>query len=119
MKAIKQISITAKDLARARKFYQETLGLQYLFPAGIMEFFQCGSVRILLGGPGSGHYHTSMIYFDADDIRARHAELKSKGVEFMGEPHMIARLADREVWLAEFKDSEGNPMGLMSEVLLK
>ena len=119
MKAIKQISITAKDLARAKKFYQETLGLQHLFPAGVMEFFQCGTVRILLGGPGSGHDHISMIYFDVDDIKAKHAELKSKGVEFKGEPFMVAKLPHAEVWLAEFRDSEGNQMGLMGEVPLK
>jgi len=116
MKGIKQISITAKDLARAKKFYQETLGLQHLFPAGIMEFFQCGNVRILLGGPGSGHDHTSMVYFDCDDIQATHKDLVGKGVSFMGAPQMIAKLPDREVWLAEFRDSEGNPMGLMSEI---
>jgi len=28
---------------------------------------------------------------------------------------MIARLPDREVWLAEFDDGEGNALALMSE----
>lgn len=28
---------------------------------------------------------------------------------------MIARLTDREVWLAEFDDGEGNALALMAE----
>ena len=31
------------------------------------------------------------------------------------QPHMIARLPDREVWIGLFDDSEGNTLALMSE----
>ena len=34
---------------------------------------------------------------------------------FKTEPHEIATLADREVWLADFEDTEGNTLALMSE----
>ena len=44
--------------------------------------------------------------------------LKARGVAFLGEPHRVATLADREVWLAEFEDTEGNTLALMSEVRL-
>jgi methylmalonyl-CoA/ethylmalonyl-CoA epimerase len=36
-------------------------------------------------------------------------------VRFVGEPHMIARMPDHELWLAEFRDSENNVMALMEE----
>jgi hypothetical protein len=36
-------------------------------------------------------------------------------VTFRSQPHKIATLADREVWLADFEDSEGNVLALMSE----
>ena len=39
----------------------------------------------------------------------------SRGVTFRTEPHKIATLADREVWLADFGDTEGNTLALMSE----
>ena len=34
---------------------------------------------------------------------------------FRGEPHRIATLPDREVWLADFEDTEGNGLALMAE----
>ena len=33
---------------------------------------------------------------------------------FRSQPHKIATLADREVWLADFENSEGNVLALMS-----
>jgi catechol 2,3-dioxygenase-like lactoylglutathione lyase family enzyme len=46
---IGQIAITVSDLARSQQFYQHTLGMKLLFNAGNMAFFQCGSVRLMLG----------------------------------------------------------------------
>ena len=31
-------------------------------------------------------------------------------------PHQIARMPDRDVWLADFRDTEGNALALLSEV---
>jgi methylmalonyl-CoA/ethylmalonyl-CoA epimerase len=57
----------------------------------------------------------SIIYFAVDDIKATHETLVAGGVTFRTPPHMIAKLPDREVWLADFEDSEGNVLALMSE----
>ena len=57
----------------------------------------------------------SVIYFGVDDIQEAHAALAARGVLFPGAPHKIATLADREVWLADFNDTEGNSLALMSE----
>jgi hypothetical protein len=52
-----------------------------------------------------------------DDIGAAHGELLARGVEFIGAPHMIYRHADgTEEWMAFFKDPEGRPLALMSQV---
>ena len=32
------------------------------------------------------------------------------------EPHLLARMPDHDLWMTFFRDSEGNLMGLMSEV---
>jgi methylmalonyl-CoA/ethylmalonyl-CoA epimerase len=41
----------------------------------------------------------------------------ARGVEFIGAPHMIYRHADgTEEWMAFFKDPEGRPLALMSQV---
>jgi len=50
------------------------------------------------------------------DIQGAHAAMQGKGVEFKHEPAMIARMPDHELWMAFFKDSEGNTGALMSEV---
>lgn len=55
------------------------------------------------------------MYFAVDDIHQAHATLTSRGVTFKTAPHKIVTLADREVWLADFEDSEGNTLALMSE----
>ena len=39
---IGQIALTVTDLAEAKRFYGETLGMKFLFDAGTMAFFQCG-----------------------------------------------------------------------------
>ena len=51
-----------------------------------------------------------------DDIKAAHTTLTERGVTFAAEPHMIAKLPDREVWMAFIEDGEGNTLGLMNEV---
>ena len=64
------------------------------------------------GVPGIAN---SALYFKVEDIHAEFTRLKAAGVKFAEEPHRIARLADREIWLAAFHDPEGNLLALMSE----
>ena len=60
-----------------------------------------------------------MLYFDVADIQLAHAGLIARGVMFKSEPHVVAKLPDREVWLADFGDGEGNTLALMSEVKIE
>ena len=70
----------------------------------------------MLSPPSPGFDHPgSVLYFAVDDIHASHAGLAGRGVMFTTPPTKIATLADREVWLAAFADTEGNPLALMSE----
>ena len=39
-----------------------------------------------------------------------------RGVEFIDEPHLIARMPDHELWMSFFKDPSDNMLALMSEV---
>jgi methylmalonyl-CoA/ethylmalonyl-CoA epimerase len=59
---------------------------------------------------------SSILYFRVGDLRAAYAELSERGVPFVDEPHLIAKLPDHELWMAFFRDPDGNLMGLMSEV---
>jgi len=115
---IGQISMRARDIDRATAFYSQTLDLKMLFRAGDLSFFDCGGVRLMLSKPEKAEFDHpgSVLYFKVPDINASYRELSARGVEFLGEPHLIARMPDHELWMAFFNDSEGNTLALMSEV---
>lgn len=116
---IGQLLIPVEDLARAIVFYRDTLGLRFLFTAPPqMSFFQSGNVRILVGVPESNgpHHRGSTVYFRVDDIHAVSQTLAGRGVPFTAPPQLIHRTPATELWLAEFRDPDGNPLALMSEV---
>ena len=112
-----QISMRVQDVDRAVRFYRDALRLPFLFAAPPrLAFFNCDGVRLMLSTPEPGFDHPgSVLYFAVDDIRQMHETLTSRGVAFRTAPHKIATLADREVWLAEFADTEGNTLALMAE----
>ena len=118
---IHQISMRAHNIERAVRFYLDVLGLPFLFAAPPrLAFFDCDGVRLMLSTPEPGFDHPgSVLYFAVEDIRYMHDTLASRGVAFRTEPHKIATLADREVWLADFEDTEGNTLALMSEPRLQ
>jgi methylmalonyl-CoA/ethylmalonyl-CoA epimerase len=117
LQRIHQVSIRISDIERAVRFYRDTLGLKLLFQAPPqLAFFDCGGVRLMLSPPEPEFDHQgSVLYFAVDDIKAAHTALAAAGVKFRTGPHMIAKLPDREVWLTDFEDSEGNVLALMSE----
>jgi predicted enzyme related to lactoylglutathione lyase len=114
---IGQISMNAHDIDRATAFYADTLQVTLLFRAGHMSFFDCGGVRLMLSRAEKPEFDHpgSVLYFKVDDIAAAHRELAARSVAFLGEPHLIARMPDHELWMAFFKDTEGNTLALMSE----
>jgi methylmalonyl-CoA/ethylmalonyl-CoA epimerase len=115
---IGQIAVTVHDVARAVAFYRDTLGMKFLFEVPHMAFFDCGGVRLMLAIPqGEGTDHpASVIYYKVDDIGRAHQILAERGAAFVSPPHLVARMPDHELWMAFFKDSEGNLLALMSEV---
>jgi predicted enzyme related to lactoylglutathione lyase len=115
---VHQLLIPVSDLERAITFYRDTLGLPFLFTAPPqMSFFQCGSVRLLIGVPPESEppMRGGTVYFGVADIHAAHAELSRRGVAFGAPPHVIHRAETFDLWLAEFRDPDGNSLALMSE----
>jgi predicted enzyme related to lactoylglutathione lyase len=41
--------------------------------------------------------------------------LVTRGVRFHGPPHVIHRTPQLDLWLAEFKDPDGNTLALMAQ----
>lgn len=118
IEGIGQIALTVDDVERATAFYRDALGIPFLFAAPPqLAFFDCGGVRLMLSAPegetasGGG----SVLYFKVADIDAAFDTLRGRGVAFVDEPHLIAKLATGELWMAFFRDPAGNLLALMSE----
>jgi methylmalonyl-CoA/ethylmalonyl-CoA epimerase len=117
LSAIGQIAITVSDVERAIAFYRDTLGMKLLFQVPNLGFFDCGGVRLMLSGAEKpGEHYSSVIYFRVSDLQEACRELAARGLVFEQEPHMIARMADHDLWMSFFRDPDRNLLGLMSEV---
>jgi DNA-binding CsgD family transcriptional regulator/catechol 2,3-dioxygenase-like lactoylglutathione lyase family enzyme len=113
---IGQIARSVKDIAAARHWYGEVLGLPHLYSFGNLAFFDCGGVRLFLS-EGDGGPAESILYFRVDDVRSAHATLAARGIEFTNAPHMIHKHDDGvEEWMAFFTDNEARPLAIMAQV---
>ena len=113
-----QVAQRAEDLGRASAFYADLLGAEPLAtfdPPGLV-FFDLDGVRLLLdkGAP------SSLVYLRVADIEATLSRLRERGIEVVGEPHVIFTHEDAALgpagtdeWMAFVKDSEGNTVGLV------
>jgi methylmalonyl-CoA/ethylmalonyl-CoA epimerase len=119
--ALTQVAQHAGDLDRAAAFYERLLGAPPLArydPPGLL-FFALGETRLLLeqGAP------SAMLYLTVDDVRTRIEQLRADGVDIVEEPHVIFQHTDdtlgpagTDEWMAFIKDSEGNLVGLVSQL---
>jgi predicted enzyme related to lactoylglutathione lyase len=118
---IKQIAVPVQSIDEAKSFYRDTLGLRHLFDAPPeLSFFDCGGVQLMLAGPAAHGEHGDeqhpVLYYDVSDINSAHARLSSSGAKVIEDPHIIARMNGREIWISAVSDGQGNVVQLMSDV---
>lgn len=114
---IGQVALTVSDLAAARSFYADKLGLTLAIDADSMLFFDCGGTMLMLALPEREmkvNANGAVVYFAVDGIRKRWEELRERGVEFVDEPHAVHRAGGRELWMTFFRDPDGYLLALMS-----
>jgi methylmalonyl-CoA/ethylmalonyl-CoA epimerase len=118
VRRIGQIAVTVAELERAVAFYRDKLGMRFLFEVPKMAFFDVGGIRLMLGVPESEEFAhpASLVYYDVPDLEAAYESLVEREVTFENEPHKVADLGEKELWMAFLRDSEGNMLALMSEV---
>jgi methylmalonyl-CoA/ethylmalonyl-CoA epimerase len=113
-----QIALTVSDVARSTAFFRDQVGLPFLFSAGpTLAFLDVDGVRLMLS-TGEGEFRpglSSVLYFKVDDITASHRAMRTRGVTFVDEPHLVARMPDHELWMCFFRDPDGHTMALMCE----
>ena len=119
LSAIGQIAVNAHDINRAIDFYRDNLGMKFLFtaPPGL-AFFDCDGIRLMLSLPAKPEFDhpSSIIYFNVDDIQLAYETLSERGVKFEERPAFVANMGTYDLWIAAFRDSENNPLAMMSNV---
>ena len=116
MGPVGQIARRVKDIAAARQWYGEVLGLKHLYSFGDLAFFDCGGTRLFLSQSPDKEQNESILYFRVPDIRAAHTSLTARGISFTHAPHMIHRHDDgTEEWMAFFQNNDGRPLAIMSQ----
>ncbi len=114
---IGQIALTVTDIGRTVTFYRDSLGMRFLFQVPNLAFFDCDGIRLMLSLPEkAAQGSSSVIYYKVTDIQRAFETLTSRGVAFEGEPHLVAKLPDHDLWMAFFRDPDRNLLALMSEV---
>src|SRR6266545_6302955 len=75
--------IPVSDVARARKFYEQTIGLRpkQEYSGGVI--YECGGAEVFLyPTSNAGTSKASQAYWQVADVEAEVAELKARGVKF-------------------------------------
>lgn len=113
---LRQVARSTADIAAARAFYGETLGMPELFAVGNMAFYDLGGVRLMVAEDGAAGAE-SILYIETRDIHARQRVLEAQGVRFSHGAHLVHRHDDgSEEWMAFFEDNDGRPLALASLV---
>jgi len=115
--------IPAKDVARARQFYEHQLGLKPKeeVAGGVAYEFAEHTGCFLYPTPNAGTSRASQAFWQVDDIEREVAELRKRGVEFesydmpgaTSENGIVTAGGAKAAW---FKDSEGNIMALIQSL---
>lgn len=111
--AISQISRHVSNISLATYWFANILGLKHLYSFGEMAFFDCGGVRLFLSQSEGDPPADSIVYFEVVDIHAAYKNMESRGVLFLGAPHMVHKHDDgTEEWMAFFKDLDDRPLAI-------
>jgi predicted enzyme related to lactoylglutathione lyase len=105
IKGLRISSIWSEDLNHLLPFYRDVLGLKVGFQApGFIVLGDPNGPAVALGT----HSEVRGKVSDTDGIQGDCARLKSAGVDFVEEPNQQDGL-----WIATFKDPEGNLLQLL------
>lgn len=112
--------IPAKDVSRARRFYEQKLGFKAgrELAGGVAYEFAGATACFLYGTNNAGTSQASQAFWEVEDIEREVAELKGRGVRFEdydmpGEKSPSGVITSGGAKAAWFKDSEGNIMAVI------
>ena len=115
--------IPARDMARARKFYEEKVGFKATQQTngGVVYAFGKGTAAFLYPTPNAGTSQASQAFWSVADVDREIEALKARGVVFedydmLGERSRAGAITAGGAKAAWFKDSEGNIMALIQDL---
>jgi catechol 2,3-dioxygenase-like lactoylglutathione lyase family enzyme len=115
--------LPAGNLARARRFYEEQLGLRPIDPGpqGVTYEFAGQTACFLYPTSNAGTSRASQAFWRVTDVDREIAELKSRGVVFEDYPMEGTRSPSGAITAggakaAWFKDTEGNILALIQPI---
>ncbi|HSV34255.1 MAG TPA: VOC family protein [Ramlibacter sp.] len=115
--------IPVKDMARARQFYEEKVGLKpsQETNGGVVYEFGQGTACFLYPTPNAGTSQASQAFWSVADVDGEIEALKARGVVFEdydmpGEKSAAGAITAGGAKAAWFKDSEGNIMALIQDL---
>ena len=115
--------LPAKDVARARAFYEQKVGLKpgEQIAGGVMYAFADGTACFLYPTPNAGTNRASQAFWKVADVEREVEQLKGRGVSFeeydmpgMKTVNGIATAGGAKT--AWFKDTEGNILAIVQDV---
>lgn len=115
--------IPAQDVARARRFYERTLGFvpKQEIAGGVVYEFAGRTACFLYPTPNAGTSQASQAFWQVEDIEREVAELKARGVRFeaydvpegtKSPSGVVTAGGAKAAW---FKDTEGNIMAIIQD----
>ena len=116
-----QIAYVVTDVPRAVTFFQQ-LGLPLLFqPSPQLAFMALGGIRLMLTLPqGAGVTgQNSVLYLRCKGIEQQYLRLLELGVRGERSAHLAAAMPEYDLWLAFFRDPDGNLLALLEEKVIK
>ena len=109
IKEVAFVAIAVTDAERARKFYQDLLGLKPSMTGmeGMWVEYEIGGTTIGVGchPAWKPSRDGTSVAFEVDDIDATIAKLKERGVAFD-----MDKLETPVCWMAQFRDPDGNKL---------
>jgi len=118
--------IPARDVKRARRFYEEKVGLkpgQEIMGGVSYQFGEHTAAFLYDAGDSAGTNRASQAFWRVDDVEKEVAQLRARGVKFEEyDPEEIGGLTMKDgiaegggTKAAWFKDTEGNIMAIIQE----
>jgi predicted enzyme related to lactoylglutathione lyase len=115
--------IPVKDVARARKFYEQKVGLKAKeeVAGGVVYEFGDRTACFLYPTPNAGTSKASQAFWQVNDLEREVEDLKARGVEFeeYDTPDMKTRngiFSGGGAKAAWFKDTEGNILAVIQSI---